>query len=169
MKGITKLEISSYAQRSQARPLENAYHAHTGECSEIEIENNLFVRENGELYKASPELVEWYRTAYYNSRADDICIIVDHDNKTAFIADDPNAYHDPHDRKWRRYSVTLYYQAKEKEFTNFGDEYNMDEIRSKADEMLEKYVGKKSGKWKQTGQTHSKHVGDYSIEVYVIP
>lgn len=169
MNGITKLEISCYAQWGQARPLENAFYNATGECSDIEIENNLFVTEDGELYKASDELIEWYKKSYYNTRADDICIIIDHDNRTAFIAENPDDYHDPHERKWRRYSVTLYYQDKEKEFTNFGDEYDMDEIRSKADEMLEKYVGKKSGKWKQTGQTHSKHVRDYSIEVYVIP
>ena len=169
MNGITKLEISKFSQWSQARPLENAWHAQTGECSEIENENNLFVREDGELYKASDELVEWYRKAYYNSLADDICIILNHDNQTAFIADDPDEYHDTYERKWHRFKVTLYHKSRQLEFTAFGEEYRLDEIKDRADELIEKYVGKKTATWYQNENTHSKAISDYSVEIYVIP
>ena len=168
-KGITKLEISCYAQWSQARPLENAYHATTGECSEIEIENNLFVREDGSLYKASEELVEWYRKAYYNSSADDICIIINHDEKTAFISEDPEAYHDAHERKWHRFKVTVYHQNRQIEHTAFGEEYSIVDIKARADELLSKYVGEKQATWYQNENTHSKAIGEYSVSIYVIP
>lgn len=170
MNGITKLEISKFSQWSQARPLENAWHAATGECSEIEIENNLFVRENGELYKASDELVEWYRKAYYNSLANDITIIIDHTNKNAFIADDPDKYHDAHERKWHRYKVTVRHDKKQIEFTAFGEEYNINEIKAHADELLRKYVDKKTTAWTQSDKdTHKKTISEYSVEIYVIP
>ena len=169
MNGITKLEISKFSQWSQARPLENAYHAATGECSEIEIENNLFVRENGELYKASPNLVEWYRKAYHNSLADDICIIIDHDKQTAFITDENDEYHDAHERKWHRFKVTVYHQKKQIEFTAFGEEYDIKEIKARADKLIEKYVGEKQATWYKNENTYLKSIGDYSVEIYVIP
>ncbi len=171
MKGITKLEISRYDQISSCRPLENAYHAATGECSEIEIENNLFVREDGSLYTASDELVDWYYKAVYNSLADDITIIIDHENQTAFIPENPDEYHAAHERKWRRYGVTLYHNDTEKEFINFGDEYKIDEIKSEADDLLSKYITDdiKTVSWQQSGHTYSKVIGHYSVSIYVIP
>ena len=165
---ITKLEISCYAQWSQARPLENAYHKATGQCSDVEIENNLFVSENGELYQCTDELIEWYRKAYYNSKSDDICIIINHDEKTAFIADDSDEYHDAHERKWHRFKVTVYYQKRQLEFTAFGEEYDIQDSKARADELLTKYVGEKQATWYQSENTHSKAIGD-SIEISVIP
>ena len=88
-KGITKLEISRYQQIYSARPLENAYHKATGRCCEIEIENKSFVVESGKIYTASDALVDWYYKAVYNSRADDITIIIDHDRKHARLDTDP--------------------------------------------------------------------------------
>lgn len=88
MNGITKLEISRYQQISSSRPLENSYHDATGESCEIEIENKLFVRDAGELYTASDNLVDWYNKSYYNSLADDITIIIDHDRKHARLETD---------------------------------------------------------------------------------
>ena len=171
MKGITKLEISRYDQISSCRPLENAYHAATGECSEIEIENNLFVKENGDLYTASDTLVDWYYRAVYNSLADDIVIIIDHENQTAFITDEPDKYPDAHERKWQRYGITLYHNDTEKEFTNFGDEYKIDEIKSKADKLIAKYVDEhQHGTWEQPSEhKHRRKIGEYSVEIYVIP
>ena len=156
-------------QISSCCPLENAYHAATGECSEIEIENNLFVRENGDLYTASGALVDWYYRAVYNSLADDITIIIDHENQTAFIPDDPDAYPDAHTRKWHRYTLTVYRNGKHVESCSFGEEYHINEIKSEADERIEKYIGKQQGTWTQSENTHSKAIGDYSVEIYVIP
>ena len=95
--GITKLEISRYEQISSSRPLENAYYNATkgkgsygeGETCEIEIENKLFVRGSGDLYVASDALVDWYYKACFNSLADDIVIIIDHDRKYARVDSDP--------------------------------------------------------------------------------
>ena len=168
MNGITKLEISRYDQISSGRPLENAYHAATGECSEIE--NNLFVSENGDLYTASEKLIEWYRGSYYNSLADDITIIIDHDNKIAFMPDNPDDFHDAHERKWHRFKVTLYHQKQQKEFTAFGEEYTIDEIKSEADDLIEKYVGEhQTAAWETSGQTHTRQINDYSVVITVIP
>lgn len=170
MNGITRLEISRYDQLGSARPLENAYHTATGECSEIEIENKLFVRGSGDLYTASDELVEWYRNAYYNSLADDICIIINHDEKTAFIAEDPDQYHEAHERKWHRFKVTLYRQSQQIEFTAFGEEYDIQDIKARADDLLSKYTADTSkASWHQHEHTHKKMIGDYSVEIYVIP
>ena len=85
----TKLEISRYQQISSSRSLENAYYKAVQECCEIETENKLFVRENGDLYTASEALVDWYYKACFNSLADDITIIIDHDRKHARLESDP--------------------------------------------------------------------------------
>lgn len=89
MNGITTLNISRFQQISSSRPLENAYYEQTQESCEIEIENKLFMREDGVLYTASDALVNWYRKSNYNSLADDITIIIDHDRKHARLDTDP--------------------------------------------------------------------------------
>ena len=170
-KGITKLEISRYQQISSTRPLENAYHKATGRCCEIEIENKCFVVESGKIYTASDALVDWYYRAVYNSLADDITIIIDHDRKHAFITENPELIADEHERKWRRYSVTVYRNDKEIEFSNFGDEYKLSEIKNEADERLSKYgtADIQTETWEQSEHTHKKKNGDYSVEIDVIP
>ena len=79
----TKLEISRYEQISSARSLENAYHKATQ--SSCEIEDDTFVLESGEIYTASPELIDWYNRSVYNSLAENVTVIIDHDTKHASI------------------------------------------------------------------------------------
>ena len=77
-----------------------------------------------------------------------------------------------HERKWRRYKVTLYRQNKEIEFTAFGGEYSIDEIKSEADDRLNKYVPTsdiRSAAWQQSENTYSKQTSEYSVEIYVMP
>ena len=79
----TKLEITRYEQISSARPLENSYYKKTR--SSCEIENDALVLESGEIYTASPELVDWYNRSVYNSLAEDVTVIIDHEQKHASL------------------------------------------------------------------------------------
>ncbi len=96
-KGQIRLTISRYEQITSSRPLENAYWEATkgqgsygsAESCEIEIENKLFVRGRGDLYVASDALCDWYHKAFYNSQAEDIVIIIDHDKRYARLETDP--------------------------------------------------------------------------------
>ena len=83
MQGITKLEIRKYDIMSSAKPLENAYHKATGCC--CEIENDMLILESGKIYACSPELVNWYDRSIYNSLAEDVTVIIDHDTKHASL------------------------------------------------------------------------------------
>lgn len=91
---------------------------------------------NGEIYKASPELVSWYKRSYYNSLATDIVIVIDNTNKTVFIPDNPDDYHDVHERKWHRFKVTVYRQNRQIEFMAFSEEYSINEIKTRADDLI---------------------------------
>lgn len=175
-KGITKLEISRYEIMTSGHPLENAYHKATG--SSCEIENDNLILESGEIYTASAALVDWYYKSVYNSLADDVSIIINHDNKHASIEKTDDAtiikntdYVDEvHERKWRRFKVTVYRQKREVESSHFGEEYHIDEIKSEADDRLSKYVGEhQPTTWKQNEHTHSKTICDYSVAIDVIP
>ena len=171
-KGILKLEISRYDQISSGRPLENAFTNNTGSYCELESHNNVLMLASGEIYKASHELVTWYKRSYYNSLATDIVVIIDHTNKTAFIPENPDEYHDTHERKWHRFKVTLYHQNQQKEFAAFGEEYKLSEIKVHADDLIEKYVPAsdiKKASWETSGRTYIKQLGDYSVSIYVIP
>ena len=173
----TKLEISRYEQISSARSLENAYHKATQ--SSCEIEDDTFVLESGEIYTASPELVGWYYKSVYNSLATDVTVIINHEQKHASIiekTDDAiiiqniDYVDEAHERKWRRFKVTVYRQKREVESSHFGEEYHIDEIKSEADDRLSKYVGEhQPTTWKQNEHTHRKTIGDYSVEIDVIP
>ena len=89
MNGITKLEISRYDQISSARPLENAIYKAIQESCDVEIKNKLFITENGDLYSCSTAFLDWYYKAVYNSLADDIVIILDHERRYIRLETDP--------------------------------------------------------------------------------
>ena len=81
-----KLEISRFEQLSSARVLENSYYKATG--SSCEVENNVLVLESGEIYSCSSALVDWYDRSIYNSLAEDVTVIIDHDTKHASRVED---------------------------------------------------------------------------------
>ena len=171
MQGITKLNISKYDQMGSYRPLENAYHAATGRCCEIEEESKFFVDEGGELYTTTKQLRNWYRKRG-NISSEPVTIIIDHDKKQAYIAENPDDIPDAHERKWRRFKLTVYHNEKEKEFAAFGEEYSIDEIKSRADELFDIYMPHadvRSTNWQTSDNTHTKTVRNYKIEIYVIP
>ena len=170
--GILKLHINKYDQMGSHRPLENAYHSATGRS--CEIENEYLVLGSGELFTTTKQLRNWYKKRG-NISSKPVTVIIDFNKKHSYIAENSDEIHDAHERKWRRYSITLYHNGQEKEFTNFGEEYSIDEIKARADDLLEKYMPNadiSSAAWKTSGQTHTKQTkqtGDYSVSIYVIP
>ena len=93
----TKLEITRYEQISSARSLENSFYKKTG--SSCEIENNVLVLESGEIYTASPELLDWYYKSVYNSLADDVTVIINHDTRTASLVENHDTEPSPQPNK----------------------------------------------------------------------
>ena len=83
----TKLEISRYEQISSARPLENSYYKKTR--SSCEIEANVLVLESGEIYSCSSALLDWYYKSIYNSLAEDVTVLINHDTKHASLVEKP--------------------------------------------------------------------------------
>ena len=168
-KGILKLHISKYQQMGSHYPLENAYHAATGKSCEIE---NEFLEFGSEIrYTTSEELRKWHRRRG-NISSDPVTIIIDHDNKHAYIAENPDDIPDAHERKWRRFRLTVYHNGREKEFAAFGEEYKLNEIKERADELFERYMPTadiRSSDWETSENTHTKTVRNYKIEIYVIP